>query len=119
METIMERTPPSEAHTLLRAAVSDVITAGLSVLAEWLQDQPQDDLEAACHDPAIEDAAALLGIPPDATVDEIRAAFRRSVKDRMAGGRFHDQHGGTTDDDAQQLIAAKNALLERARSEAA
>lgn len=64
----------------------------------------------------LEAAAALLGIPVTATATEVRAAFRARVKIEQAAGGFHDQQGGGTDPRAQELIAAKNLLLEHARA---
>jgi hypothetical protein len=56
-------------------------------------------------------AAELLGVPLDATEDVIRAALRA----RLATSRLHPDHGGDGVA-ATELIAAKNLLVERARS---
>jgi hypothetical protein len=56
-------------------------------------------------------AAALLDVPLDATEDVIRAALRA----RLATSRLHPDHGGDGEA-AKELIAAKNLLIERART---
>lgn len=56
-----------------------------------------------------EAAAKLLGVSVDASTDAIRAALRA----RMGNGA-HPDHGGD-ERVAQQLIAAKNLLVEHAR----
>jgi hypothetical protein len=61
-------------------------------------------------DPAVSDAAELLGVPVDASGDEIRAAFRR----RFAEDRVHPDQGGD-EETAKRLTAAKNLLFERRR----
>jgi hypothetical protein len=55
------------------------------------------------------EAAALLGVAVDADADAIRA----SLRDKMANG-LHPDHGGDPKL-AQQLIAAKNLLIEHLR----
>jgi hypothetical protein len=59
-------------------------------------------------------AALLLGVGPDASADEIRAALRA----RLADSRLHPDQGGDGEE-AKELIAAKNLLIERARANAA
>lgn len=56
-------------------------------------------------------AAALLGVPVDASEDEIRGALRA----RLAVSQLHPDHGGDGEE-AKELIAAKNLLVERARA---
>jgi hypothetical protein len=41
------------------------------------------------------------------------------VKERVATGAFHDQRSAATDRQAQELIDAKNLLIERSRKEQA
>lgn len=103
----------TDSRALLRAALSDLVTAGLAAVAEWAQRGVDDS------DDSLTDATSLLGVSVDASADEIRAAFRRCVKERMrTDGGFHDRGGDTTDPRAQELIDAKNLLLERARETA-
>ena len=56
-------------------------------------------------------AAMTLGVSLDASEDEIRAALRA----RLADSRLHPDQGGDGDE-AKELIAAKNLLVERARA---
>jgi hypothetical protein len=56
-------------------------------------------------------AAALLGVTVDAREDDIRAALRA----RLASSQLHPDQGGDGEE-AKQLIAAKNLLIERARA---
>jgi hypothetical protein len=56
-------------------------------------------------------AASLLGVTVDASADEARAALRA----KMSAGGVHPDHGGD-ERAAKELIAAKNLLVERARS---
>jgi hypothetical protein len=65
----------------------------------------------ADDDDAIE-AAALLGVSVDASDTEIRAALRA----RFSSSGLHPDHGGDGVE-AARLIAAKNLLIERLRSE--
>lgn len=51
-------------------------------------------------------ARAILGVPPGASVDQIRSAFRR----RMA--QAHPDQGGSTEE-AARISAARDALLRR------
>lgn len=62
-------------------------------------------------------AAALLGVPLDASEDTIRAAFRRVVTERLNRGRgFGDLATSTADQRATlEATNAKNRLMERAR----
>jgi hypothetical protein len=60
---------------------------------------------------AAAEAAALLGVPLDASVDEIRAALRA----HLTLSRLHPDQGGDGEE-AKKLIAAKNSLVERARA---
>jgi hypothetical protein len=55
-------------------------------------------------------AADLLGIQPDASESEIRAALRS----RLASSRLHPDHGGDGEE-AKRLIAAQNLLIARQR----
>lgn len=81
---------------------------------EALDDEDRHDDDEA-GDVVIDDdearAAALLGVSLDATEDEIRAALRA----QLAFSRLHPDHGGD-EDEAKELIAAKNLLVERARA---
>jgi hypothetical protein len=93
------------------SVLDGVLCTGAAVLDKWLSlveeqtgvlcDEGEDDQEAV-------DAAALLGVEPDASADEIRAALRR----RMSEERAHPDHGGD-EETAKRLIGAKNLLIER------
>ncbi len=61
-------------------------------------------------DPALTDAAHVLGVAVDASPDEIRAAFRR----RFADERLHPDQGGD-EEAAKRLTAAKNLLIQQRR----
>jgi hypothetical protein len=61
-------------------------------------------------DPELVQAAELLGVKPDATEDEIRAALRR----HLATSGLHPDHGGDGEQ-AKRFIAAKNLMIDRAR----
>ena len=123
-----EQTAYKDPHTILRAALSDLVTAGLDAFTQWLQHQPSqavddDDSRTAADAIEVDDAAAtaaeLLGVSIDANADAVRAAFRATVKERVASGAFHDQRGTATDRQARDLIDAKNLLIERSRKEQA
>lgn len=122
MERQQQQTAYKDPHTILRAALSDLVTAGLDAFTQWLQHQPavvDDDVagETIESDDAATTAADLLGVSIGANADAVRAAFRASVKERVATGAFHDQRGAATDRQAQELIDAKNLLIERSRKE--
>jgi hypothetical protein len=80
---------------------------------EPTRDEPAepDPAPASIVDERVANAATLLGVAPDATEDEIRAALRS----RLSSSRLHPDHGGDGDE-AKQLIAAKNLLIERAKA---
>lgn len=73
-------------------------------------DDPAEE-KAEFTDSPVDEAAALLGVAPDADPDEIRAALRA----RLASSKLHPDHGGDGEE-AKRLIAAKNLLIERARA---
>jgi hypothetical protein len=77
---------------------------------------PVADAEAAAMGEVVSgenhEAAVQLGVPLDATADQIRAALRS----KLAGSRIHPDHGGDGDE-AKRLIAAKNYLIDRLRQE--
>jgi hypothetical protein len=75
-----------------------------------IADSPADDPPPVIDERAAA-AAALLGVAIDATEDEIRSALRS----RLASSRLHPDHGGDGEQ-AKNLIAAKNLLIERARA---
>ncbi len=122
-----EQTALKDPHAILRAAVSDLITVGLDAFTQWLQRQPRNTVDyddprivvhpAAHAEESVAAAANVLGVSTDASADEVRAAFRAKVKERVAIGAFHDQRGSATDREAQELIDAKNLLIERSRKE--
>lgn len=122
-----EQTAFKDPHAILRAAVSDLITVGLDTFTQWLQRQPRNTVDyddprivvdtAAHTEHSVVAAANVLGVSTDASADEVRAAFRAKVKERVAIGAFHDQRGSATDREAQELIDAKNLLIERSRKE--
>ncbi len=62
-------------------------------------------------DPAVRAAATLLDVEADATEAQIRAALRA----RLAASRLHPDHGGGGEE-ARQLIAARDLLLQHARA---
>lgn len=104
------------------ALVAGLIAGGFSTLAKLVEAEMQanaaTDLDHDSEDDADEDrvesdvreAAAALGVSPDSTADEIRAALRA----RLGASRLHPDHGGDGEE-AKRLIAAKNLLLERLR----
>lgn len=75
-----------------------------------------NSLDGAVETPAVEewtdadDAAKLLGIDKNAGEDTIRAALRS----HLSSSGLHPDQGGDGEQ-AKQLIAAKNLLIERAR----
>lgn len=90
--------------------------------ASWLDGLVGGGLHILCQlaehttapDPAGDEAmsaATLLGVPLDAGVDEIRAALRT----KLSATRLHPDHGGN-ESEAKRFIAAKNFLVERART---
>ena len=64
-------------------------------------------------------AAALLGVSLAATEDDIRAAFRRAVTERLRQGHGFGDQAQTSEDRAATLLLtnAKNRLVERARAQ--
>ena len=77
-------------------------------------DDPSEDPFEFAVDDDIHRAAAVLGVDVDASADEIRAALR----ERLANSQLHPDQGGDGEE-AKELIAAKNLLIERARANAA
>jgi hypothetical protein len=74
-------------------------------------DEPAEEAPPPAVDERTAKAASLLGVGVDSTEDEIRAALRA----RLASSRLHPDHGGDGEE-AKQLIAAKNLLIERAKA---
>ena len=80
-------------------------------------DEPSDAAEHHNETPPIvvdertAAAASLLGVDVGATEDQVRAALRA----RLASSKLHPEHGGDGEA-AKELIAAKNLLVEQARS---
>jgi hypothetical protein len=120
-----------DAQGVLRAALSDLVTAGLSAFTQWLEQHAPlssadysdpridgGDADDTAPDDDVGEAALLLGVAIGASADEIRGAFRRCVKAELAtDSGFHDHGGEATDPRAQRLIAAKNLLIEHSRKE--
>jgi hypothetical protein len=107
------------------------VAGGVYVLAQAVEEAVSEELKdvteptpaagAPSPDPAAEDdgpadadreAAELLGVPLDASADEIRAALRA----KLVRSRLHPDQGGDGDE-AKRLIAAKNLLIERLNQE--
>jgi hypothetical protein len=122
------------AHVALRSAVlAGIIGGALHVLGKAIETNAaevdgaghrdadavdaQDDevLDDDADELGVDDdearAATLLGVSLDASEDQIRAALRA----QLASSRLHPDHGGD-EDEAKELIAAKNLLVERARA---
>lgn len=121
MHTNHEDKHSKDPAAMWRSALATFVSASVEALTAWIDHEyaeaPQEP--QGRHGTAIvadaerlEAAATLLGVELTATVDEIRAAFRERIKREMRSGAFHDQGGDATDDQAQQLIAAKNLLIE-------
>ena len=91
-------------YCLLRS--DDARRAFRDAIAEYFDEAPEVDEDAR-------QAADLLGIDVDATPDQVRAALRA----RLAKSRIHPDQGGDGEE-ARQLIAAKNLLVERAQAAA-
>jgi hypothetical protein len=97
--------PPIEAQPIAEPA--QVIDEDPQPTAE----QPHEEATSIVVDERTSAAAARLGVNANATEDEIRAALRA----RLASSRLHPDHGGDGEE-AKQLIAAKNLLIERAKA---
>jgi hypothetical protein len=112
------------------AFVAGILTGALHVLGKVLDaedieerrdaspetDMPDDaDMEGEDQVADVDDdaqrAAAVLGVDLNASADEIRAALRA----RLADSQIHPDQGGDGEE-AKELIAAKNLLIERARA---
>jgi hypothetical protein len=61
-------------------------------------------------DPKFRDAAILLGVPLDASVEKIRRACRL----KLSRERIHPDHGGNAEA-AKRVIAARDLLVKRAK----
>ena len=97
-----------DAGRVFAALAGALLEAGLDALAQWAQQITS--AESPLLDPAVE-AAALLGVELDASPDEIRRALRAKLTATAA----HPDHGGDCEE-ASRLIAARNLLVERART---
>jgi len=80
--------------------------AAIVWLAVPSQAQPKPAGNARQSDPRENEARLLLGIGPNATATEIRAAFRAKM------AQAHPDRGGSNDE-AARLIAARDRLLRR------
>jgi|GEM_PF-6680560 len=76
------------------------------VQATQLDDALAEEAEATRLDPTVVEAAALLGVAPDASVRDVRAAFRA----RMASDGVHPDRGGD-EVTARRLIEARARVL--------
>src|SRR4051812_4153218 len=108
-------------HEVARSAIGSAFLAGLiggalhvlgkAIEAEAIRVSAEaHPVEAvASKEDEASRAASLLGVTLDASPDEIRAALRS----KFAESRLHPDHGGDGEQ-AKELIAAKNLLVERA-----
>jgi DnaJ-domain-containing protein 1 len=90
----------------LEAVVLLLLGVGLALASRWPR-----GLSAAAPDPAggamsLNDARAVLGVGPDASAEEIQAAYGRLMR------RVHPDHGGAPGL-ALQLNLARDRLLKR------
>jgi hypothetical protein len=109
------------ARTALGSAFIAGIAAGaLYVVGKVLEDvqlptpeivEPSPTDEADHPADEVDEDAKLLGVSPDASEDSIRAALR----ERLSASRLHPDHGGDGEE-ASQLIAARNRLVEHVRA---
>jgi hypothetical protein len=85
-----------------------------------IDSEPEIAIASAPAFPTVHElvAAAVLGVGVDANVDQIRAAYRKRVRERMAAGAFHPDQGGDVET-ARRLNDAKNLLTRRARARVA
>jgi len=74
--------------------------------AQQLDDALTEEAQTTRLDPAVIEAAALLGVEPDASARDVRAAFRA----RMATDGVHPDHGGD-EVTARRLIEARARVL--------
>jgi hypothetical protein len=66
--------------------------------------------DSAPVDPKLREAAILLGVPLDASVEKIRRACRA----KLTRERIHPDHGGNAET-AKRVIAARDLLVRRAK----
>jgi hypothetical protein len=84
----------------------------LALLGAWLSMSvrrtagPRHTRAAVVEGPDVQAAAAILGVAPDASEDEVQAAYLRLIR------RAHPDHGGTSGL-AAQLNAARDAMMRR------
>jgi hypothetical protein len=90
------------------ALLASAIGSGIVLIAEALLGV-EESTDHPSEDAAVE-ASTLLGVPLDASADEVRAALRRE----LSVGRVHPDQGGDGVA-AARLIASKNLLIERKR----
>lgn len=92
--------------TSWRVALSDLLSTAIAAFVRRIEAaQAITRLDAETQA-----AAALLGVPPDATADEIRATLRR----KLAETRCHPDQGGDAEI-TRALIEARTLLLDRSR----
>jgi DnaJ-domain-containing protein 1 len=91
----------ARATVLLRALLFIAAAFAILALLRWLRPPPsrRPGLTA-------EQARMILGVGPDATREEIRAAYRRRIS------QAHPDKGGSAEA-AAQVNAARDALLKR------
>lgn len=92
------------AALLWRFGVAGIALGALAAALAWFAPRG----ERAPRDLSFAEAAALLGVSPDASRDDIRAAHRRLI------AAAHPDAGGATQR-AAQLNAARDLLLKRAK----
>ncbi len=88
-----------------------VISLALVALSAWLGQTARlrrspADFESSLSEMKLDQARAILGVPPGATRAEIEAAYRRLIR------RAHPDQGGASDL-AAQLNAARDLLVDR------
>jgi hypothetical protein len=103
----------AEAEFIADANEVDELKDEAATVEEEQEQQPCGaDKPSARPEPdrRVVEAAAMLGITPDASEDEIRAALRAL----LSSSKLHPDHGGDGVE-AKRLIAAKNLLIEHAK----
>lgn len=109
--TTVDTTTPSIAwREIMDDAFEALVRASLRLISDAIQAKATDEAPppVAVVDEEAAQATALLGVAPTASADQIRAALRT----RLVESKLHPDHGGNADE-AAELIAAKNLLIER------